>query len=124
MVVGALDDQDAVVAVGVDEDRGHAVGGAGHGADVPGVDAEVGEVAQGVGAEQVVADAADHHDVGAELGRGGGLVGALAAGADGEVGGGQGFAQTRHAVHGGDQVDHVAADHGNPGTHGTAPLEG
>ena len=118
VVVGALDDEDAVLARGIDEDRRDAARRAGDGADMAGIDAESLEIADGVAAEEIVADAADHQHIGAELRRGDGLVGALAAMAHGEGLRLQRLAGLRHPRRVGHQVDHVAADNPDACAHG------
>ena len=120
-VVRALDDQDAVLPGWLDEDRRDPARQAGDLLDVPRVDAETLEVADGVVAEEIVADLAHHHHLGAKARRGDRLVGALAAAAHGEGRGGYGLARPRHAVDIGDEVDHVAADHADLPRHSPFP---
>ena len=113
MGVGALDDQDAVVRLGIDEDRRDTAGHSRHGLDVPGVDAVTLEVLLRVRAEQVVAHFCDHAHIGAEERRGDGLVGALAAEPHLEPRRLDGLPLPRHPLDVGDEVHHVAPDDGD-----------
>src|SRR5271166_1765891 len=60
--------------------------------------------------EHVVADRRDHDDGSPQLGRRGGLIGALPAVSHFEAGGLDRLAPDRHARHIGHEIDHVAAD--------------
>ena len=71
------------------------------------------EIADRTLGEYVVADRGDHHDRSAELGGGDRLIGALAAVAHLEARRLDRLALYRHAVHVGDEIDHVAADDGD-----------
>lgn len=113
VAVGALDDQDAVARIGLDEDRRDAARHAGDLAHVRGVDAFAREVADRVVGEHVVADLRDHHDARAEAGGRDRLVRALAAAAQFEIRRLERFAPGGHACDVGHEVDHVAADNGD-----------
>ena len=92
-VVGAFDDQDAVLAGAIDEDGRDAARLAFGDPNVAGADAFGAEVLNGGGAEEIVADARDHGDVGAAERRGDGLVRAFAAEAELKSAAEDGFAR-------------------------------
>ena len=113
--VGSGDDDDAVLALVVDEDGGDA-GGAGNALDGLGSDAGVCEIFDERGAEDIGvgcgggSDGADHLDGIAEARGGDGLVGAFAAGGGVEVGADDGLAGDGDGVGVRDQVHVDAAD--------------
>ena len=114
-VVGAFDDQDAVLAGAIDENRRDAAGDTRGDPDVRGVDGELLEIGDGSGAEEVVAHAGDHgHAHAAEPG-GDGLVGAFAAEAQVKFAAEDGFAGTGEGVGEGGEVDVGAADNHDVG---------
>jgi len=114
-VVGAFDDDDAILAAGFDEDGCDAGGDAVGDADVGGVNAERFEILDGGGAEQVGANFGDHGDACATKFGGDGLVGAFAAEAEVEFLAEDGFAGTRETVVEGGEVDVGGAHDGDEG---------
>ncbi|OOL38396.1 hypothetical protein BOO94_09535 [Pseudomonas sp. FSL W5-0299] len=108
--VGAFDDEDAVVRVGLDEDRRHTAGHAGHALHVTGVDTKTLEIGQGVVGKHVIADLGEHQHIRPELRRGNRLIGALAAAPEGKPRRFERLTLGRHAVDVGDQIHHIAAD--------------
>ncbi len=111
--IRTLDDQDRVFSGLFHEDGRNAGRFSSHFGDMARIDAVVGEVADRVVAEKVVAHFGDHADGGAEFCGRNRLVGPLAAAAALEAGRFQRFARLGHPVDIGDQINHVGADNGD-----------
>ena len=110
VAVGALDDEYAIVARRVDEDRRRAGRLPRDAPDMRRSDPDVLEVAQHAFAQHVVADLRHHDDGRAELGGRDRLVGALAAIAHFESRRGDRLAPDRHAFDIGHEIDVAGAD--------------
>ena len=112
--VGARDGQDGVVPIV--EDYRDCDAGAGHrvNAHMAYFDAFGAEVGDNGPAELVLTDAADHGDVGAEAGRGGRLVAALAPDKGLKATGDEGLAERGQTRGPDDQVHHERPNNGDP----------
>src|SRR5690606_11217564 len=117
--IGALDDQDRVFAGRFDEDGGDAARLAGNLAHMARIDTELVQVEDGGVGEYIVAHTRDHHYIRAKTRGSYRLIGALAAAADFKCRRFQRFAGAWHAVHIGDEVHHVGADHSDLSGHET-----
>jgi len=120
-MVGAGGDDDEVLALGVDRDHGQAGRHGGDGSYRAGVDPFGAQGGQQLAAEVVVADAADHADVGAQPGRCDGLVGALPAGREPGRGAEHGRARAGQPGHGHGDVHVQAAEHRHLRSFGHGP---
>ena len=110
IAVRALDDEDAVVARPVDEDRRSAGRLTADALNMRGVDARALEILEHAIAQHVVADFRHHDDRGAELRRRDRLVGALSPMAHLEPRRSDRLAPDRHAIDIGHEIDVARAD--------------
>ena len=109
-IVGAFDDEDPVLAGGVDKDGGDATGNARSDQDVSGIDTAGGEVLDGGGPKQVVAYARHHGNARTTEARGDSLVGAFAAETELEFPSEDGLTGPRKLVREGGEIHVGAAD--------------
>ncbi len=114
-VVGTLDDDDAILTIGLDEDRCNAGRRAFDDVHMRGVDAEGGEIIDRRLPEQVVADLGHHHHLGAAKPRRDRLIRALSAEAQIEALAEQSFAGARERIREGHEVRDGATDYCNSG---------
>ena len=114
-VVRAFDDEDSVLAVGLDEDRGHAAGCAFDLLHMRGINAELLEILNRRRAEQITAHAGDHENIRAAKAGGDSLIRAFAAETKIEFLAEDGFSRVREAVAEGGEVDVGAADYCDAG---------
>ena len=113
--VGARDGEDGVVPI-VEDDRDRDAG-ASHRVNthMAHIDAFGGEVGDDSPAELVIADAADHGNLGAEASGGGRLVAALAADEGLEATGDEGLTELGQARGADDEIHHERPNDGDPG---------
>ncbi len=117
-IVRAFDDDDAVLATGLDKDWCDAAGDSFRDADMAGVNALRLEIFDGSGTEEVAADFGDHGDIRPAEACGDGLVGAFAAKAQVEFFAEDGFAWAGEDVVKGGEVNVGAAYYGDEGLFG------